>query len=410
VTPGAPPLARLEAAWERSDALFGRVREDSFLCQPIRLRQPILFYVGHLPAFAWNQLVRGVLGQDAFDAELDALFERGIDPEDEHDPGGAWPARERVLAYRDRVRERLRRSWEAIADDGARRAWMVLEHELMHHETLLYMLAQMPPERFAAPAPWRVGSAVEQAFCAVEGGPVVLGTPEGEQPFAWDNERPASEVDVPAFRAQRRPVTHRDLLAFVRDGGYANDALWSPRGAEWRARTGLRHPHAWRMEGGAPLAIRGLAREVAFDDMADAPASVSWAEADAYARWTGGRLPTEAEVVRFREGADPAGAHAGFDAWQPRAAGDADDVGRWGVRDAWGNGWEWTATLFAPFDGFRKDPAYPGYSADFFDGRHYVMRGGSWATDRQLMRPGFRNWFQPHYPFVFSKFRCVGNA
>ena len=136
---------------------------------------------------------------------------------------------------------------------------------------------------------------------------------------------------------------------------------------------------------------------------------MSWAEASAFARWRGARLPTEAEWRRAAEGIPrPAPANVHFRHGSPVPVGShPEGASAWGVLDLVGNGWEWTSSAFAPFPGFAPMPRYPGYSADFFDGAHYVMLGGSWATDEALLRPSFRNWFQPHYPYVFSQFRCA---
>jgi ergothioneine biosynthesis protein EgtB len=410
----APALAELERAWARSDQLFALVRPSAFLDQPIPLRQPILFYVGHLPAFAWNQLGRGVLGRAPFRSDFDALFERGIDPVDDHVPSSDWPAEREVLAYRDRVRDEIRRTagdlqGEASEDGlgaGAGRLAMVLEHELMHHETLLYMLAQMPAERLdtARLPPPALGPGRPARWAAVPAGRVRLGVPDGHREWVWDNERPAAELDVAAFELQTLPVSHRDVLSFVEDGGYEAQALWGAEGWAWRTRRGLRFPMSW--DAALPSAVRGLHGALPFAEVADWPASLSWAEADAYARWAGARLPTEVELARAEEGSAP-GNH-NFVRWSPEPRGARpESSSTFGIEDLVGNGWEWTSTPLAPRPGFRPDPAYPGYTADFFDGRHYVIRGASWATDARLVRPSFRNWFQPHYPYVFSKLRCA---
>jgi formylglycine-generating enzyme required for sulfatase activity len=156
------------------------------------------------------------------------------------------------------------------------------------------------------------------------------------------------------------------------------------------------------------------------------PVYVSHSEASAYARWRGMRLPTEAEyhraaygVPRGLERAYPWGddapdatrGHFDFAGWDPRPVGQYP-AGRsaWGVDDLLGNGWEWTSTVFAPFPGFTPLPSYPEYSADFFDGRHYVLKGASQATARDLLRRSFRNWFRPHYPYVYAAFRCVSES
>jgi formylglycine-generating enzyme required for sulfatase activity len=151
---------------------------------------------------------------------------------------------------------------------------------------------------------------------------------------------------------------------------------------------------------------------------------VSHAEAAAYAKWRGLRLPTEAEYQRAAygtaDGAErrypwgsetPSPSHGVFDftSWDPEPSG-SHPAGRsaWGVDDLVGNGWEWTSTVFAPFPGFRPLPSYPEYSADFFDGEHFVMKGASPATASELIRPTFRNWFRPRYPYVYATFRCAG--
>jgi formylglycine-generating enzyme required for sulfatase activity len=136
------------------------------------------------------------------------------------------------------------------------------------------------------------------------------------------------------------------------------------------------------------------------------PVYVSQAEATAYATWRGWRLPTEAEYQRAAAGASPC--VYDFTSWDPEPAGThPESASVYGVEDLVGNGWEWTSTLFAPFPGFRASPSYPEYSADFFDGEHFVMKGASPATAKELIRPTFRNWFRPRYPYVYATFRCA---
>jgi gamma-glutamyl hercynylcysteine S-oxide synthase len=136
------------------------------------------------------------------------------------------------------------------------------------------------------------------------------------------------------------------------------------------------------------------------------PVYVSHAEASAYARWKGRRLMTEPEFHRAAEGA--AAGHHDFAGFDPVAVGSyPGTASRWGVHDLIGNGWEWTSTVFAPFEGFVPMRSYPEYSADFFDGRHYVMKGASPATAAELVRPSFRNWFRANYPYVYAKFRTA---
>jgi formylglycine-generating enzyme required for sulfatase activity len=239
-------------------------------------------------------------------------------------------------------------------------------------------------------------------------------------PFAWDNELPAHRVDVKAFWIDRDSVSNRDYMEFVEAGGYRDEGLWDPEGWQWRSEHDVRHPLFWELHRGAWF-WRGM-WELLPLPMAW-PVYVSHAEASAYARWKDRRLPTEAEYHRAAFGtssgmerrhpwgdAPPDATRGNFDfsRWDPVPVGSfprGDSA--WGVRDLVGNGWEWTSTVFAGFAGFRPMPSYPEYSADFFDGKHYVMKGASPATARELVRRSLRNWFRPTYPYVYAKFRTA---
>jgi ergothioneine biosynthesis protein EgtB len=429
VTPSPATLGAFETAWERSDRIFGFLTPEAILARPIRLRQPFLFYVGHLPAFAWNHLWRRVAGRPSFAADLDALFERGIDPPDDGevpaDGAEAWPPIDEVLAYRDRVRSAL----PGILDDERVRAVvpMVLEHELMHHETLLYMVQQLPAglKRGAGTLPeGSAGEGTLQSLVFVPRGAAVLGAPRSGR-FRWDNEHEDLTVQVPEFRIDALPVTNREFRDFVEDGGYADRRLWSEDGWAWISRHEHRQPCSWIPVDGT-VRVRTALGDRAFAEAADWPASVMHCEAAAFARWRDARLPTEAEHHRAAFGTPDGGqrehpwgdgrpqpehGNLGFQLWSPAPVGSHPaGASAFGVHELVGNGWEWTSTPFGPFPGFRPLEGYEGYSADFFDDQHFVMLGGSWATDTALVRRSFRNWFRPHYPYVFSKFRCVRPA
>jgi ergothioneine biosynthesis protein EgtB len=423
------PHSRMVRAWERSDRIFGLLAGDALLSRPVPLRHPFIFYLGHLPAFAWTHLGKGALGREPLHAGFDVLFERGIDPPDDApaapDPAASWPTPAEVLVYRDSVRAELldvldRPELRAVAS-------MVIEHELMHHETLLYMIQELPAALKSRPA-WlpeqRTGEAPALARVGIPAGIARLGAAR-DGTFRWDNEEPELAVDVPAFAIDSLPVTNRALLGFVDAGGYRDQAMWTDAAWSWLQRRGVALPHFWR-KGDGGLRVRGLFEDVAFDAAADWPAYVTQAEATAYACWSGARLPSEAEFHRAAFGtpegelrrypwgdAAPDAQHGnfGFRHWNPAPAGSHPE-GRsaFGVHELVGNGWEWTRTPFEPLPGFTPLPAYPGYSADFFDGRHFVLLGGSWATDLRLLRRSFRNWFQPHYPYAFAKFRCAHDA
>jgi len=427
---------RLESVWERSDRVFDLLHDDALMVRPIALRHPFLFYLGHLPAFGWNQLGAGALGRPPVDAGFDDLFERGIDPLDEDAVGEApsWPDRDQVVAYRDRVRDSIRAALPEVAErsDSAllereRIVEVVAEHEEMHHETLMYMLQRLPPELLVAPegvsepsAPGGEEAAVRRAIPA---GQAVIGARWEQLRFGWDNEFPAAELPVEAFEIDDRPVSIARFRAFVDDGGYERAELWEPGAWAWREGHGLHAPIDWTQTDGR-WTCRWLFGHVPLDAVGGWPVRVSHAEANAYARWAGGRLPTEAELHRAAYGrpdggqnpypwgdAEPTAEHGNFDFahFHPVAVGSRPaGTSAFGVGELVGNGWEWSATPFAPLPGFRAwIDSYPGYSADFFDEKHYVIFGGAWPTAAGLLRPSFRNWFQGHYPYVFAGFRLA---
>jgi len=436
---------QLTRAWARTDTIFELLRPGEFLAQPIALRHPFIFYAGHLPAFAWNHIGGELLELPSFSAAFDELFSRGIDP-DVDDPTrvhahpdvpARWPALAEVLAYRDQVRAAILASVDAVhtREDNhvmarqGRVFTMVIEHELMHQETLLYMLQRLTPDRKVVPAwlpPLPEARGRRSAAVDVPGGRVTLGADHADLRFGWDNETPSVQVPVPGFQVDDVPVTNARFLDFVEDRGYERPELWDRADWEWSRAAQLASPPVWTKANGSWL-YEGLFERLPLERAADWPVYVSLAEARAFARWRGARLLTEPEFHRAAYGdstgserpypwgaADPDERHGNFDfrSWSPAPVGSyPEGASAWGVHELIGNGWEWTDTPFAGFPGFEAwIPGYPGYSADFFDGKHFVLKGASWATAAGLVRRTFRNWYQAHYPYVFAKFRCVAVA
>jgi iron(II)-dependent oxidoreductase len=411
--------------------------DDAYYCQPIALRHPIVFYEGHLPGFSFNTLVKKALGGPSIDAALERLFARGIDPHESAadrshaaEPQSQWPSRELVLAFGDEADRRVLDSLQH-ADierpghsllDGGEAVFAILEHEEMHHETLLYMWHRLSFAQKTVPAdyhPRTEGAAVPPQWVHVPAGRATLGADRGAIPFAWDNECPAWTVEVAGFTIERHDVTNERYLDFVEAGGYRDERWWTADDWQWRQSEHLTHPLFWERIGEAWF-WRGMFGLIPLP--ASWPVYVSLAEASAFARWRGRRLPTEDEFQRAAYGSPdgerqypwgvgaPTPRHGVFDfaSWDPEPAGShPDGASAWGVEDLVGNGWEWTGTAFAPFPGFRPIASYPEYSADFFDSQHFVMKGASPATARDLLRPTFRNGFRQRYPYVYATFRCV---
>jgi iron(II)-dependent oxidoreductase len=395
--------------------LFAIPKAEAYYDRPIPLRNPIVFYEGHIPAFAVNTLIKLALKHGGIDTEFETLFARGIDPENEDaakTPTDFWPSRSDVRAYgRDADDLIFHALCDGPIDDGAvpqRRnaeaAFTVIEHEQMHQETLLYLFHELPYERKNAIAPLRRSGAMPSGeivkdMVRIPAGEATLGGSGGD--FGWDNEFPRMRVDVGEFSIDRHDVTNGDYLEFVEATDANPPHFWTKRDGAWQWR-GL-----FELQ---PLPL-------------DAPVYVTHDEASAYAVWRGKRLPSEGEYHRaafgtpsgeerlFPWGAtqpNPSHGNFGFTHWDPVAIGSYPaGVSAWGVHDLAGNGWEWTSTIFDAFPGFEAMSSYPQYSADFFDGKHYVMKGASPATPPELIRRSFRNWFRPSYPYAYATFRCA---
>jgi gamma-glutamyl hercynylcysteine S-oxide synthase len=387
-----------------TDALFGLVRPEVFYERPIPERHRIIFYLGHLEAFDWN-LLSQVAGIPSFHPEFDQLFAFGIDPkpgQTQQDERSDWPEIAEVQQYNHRVRQTLDDISNQISDQMLS---IALEHRLMHAETFAYLLHHLTTSQKNIPPfePWPPTPTPVRTLIEIPGGTVTLGQrpTHGRYQFGWDNEFEGHEVSVRAFAISKYKVTNGEYLEFVRAGAKPPHC-WTWREGQW-----------WwgAMSGAVPLPM-------------DWPVYVTHQEASAFAAWTGKRLPTEAEFHRAAYGT-PNGEEERTYPWGD----DAPDTRRgnfngtrwdpipvtatplgdsaFGISQLVGNGWEWTSTVFQPFPGFQPLSCYPGYSAPFFDGDHYVLKGASSRTHAVLLRRSFRNWFRPDYPYVYAGFRCV---
>ncbi len=382
----------LSQAREHTDDLFRLVRPDSLYERPIPERHRIIFYVGHVEAFDWNLIARYALDKPSFHAEFDRLFAFGIDPAPGQLPADLssdWPSPAEVERYNQRTRDEIDELLDRVPDQLLH---VAVEHRLMHAETFAYILHNLAYERKIAPPiapPDAARISTERRFIPIPAGDASLGI-DSKGAFGWDNEFGAHTVPVAAFSIAQNKVTNGDYLAFVREGAAA-PFFWKERAGRWFYRG---------MFSEYPLPL-------------ECPVYVTLAEADAYARWRGMRLPTEAEFHRAASLApapDAAGDNFDFHHWDPipvSSSGQRTGGKTAGATQLTGNGWEWTSTLFAPFPGFEPFPFYRNYSEPFFDGRHYVLKGASPRTAACFARPSFRNWFRPEYPYLYATFRLV---
>jgi len=307
----------------------------------------------------------------------------------------------------------------------------VLEHEYQHQETLAYLMQLIAPEKklrpadithnqsqvFAAPTP----SNVARDMVHIPAGLFEMGA--NEQAFAYDNELPARIVELPAFKIDRQMTTNEEYARFIEAGGYSQRELWNDEGWAWRESENITAPLYW--SNNESWRVREMFAENDLQ-LTHPVTGISWYEADAYARFAGKRLPTEAEWEkaaswdatrnhrrRFAWGdtqPDATRCNFGSHFWNTTPTGSfPQGASAYGCLDMTGNAWEWTSNPFAGYPGFKAFP-YPEYSEAWFDGDHRVLKGGSWATRAPLLRTSFRNFFRRNFRISFAGLRCANDA
>jgi ergothioneine biosynthesis protein EgtB len=312
------------------------------------------------------------------------------------------PGLEEVRRYRAAVEEELSLALPALPADLLDVVELGIAHEEQHQELLLTDLKHAlscnplrPGYHPAAPPP-AARPAEPVAWRAQEAGAVEVGTPAGG--FAFDNERPRHPELVPGHALASRPVSCGEWLAFMADDGYRRPELWMSDGWAAARRQGWAAPLYWERDGGGwvQFTLGGL-RPL---DPAEPVAHVSWYEAEAFARWAGARLPTEAEWEHAAEGAPLDGPFADDGRHHPAAGGP-------GAGQLLGGVWEWTRSAYAPYPGFRAAEGALGEYNGKFMVNQLVLRGGSCATPRRHVRPGYRNFFYPDARWQFSGLRLA---
>ncbi|KAF8744381.1 Histidine-specific methyltransferase, SAM-dependent, partial [Rhizoctonia solani] len=401
-------VRRLTGAW---DAItIGMIPPEMLHQKPIDLRHKCLFYLGHIPAFLDIHLSRLLDEKHTEPEYFKNIFERGIDPHVD-DPTQIhphsevpvkdedWPSLKEILSFRDQVRARLIQLYDdfesgkrTLTRTIGRVLWMTFEHETLHAETLLYMLLQRAGSGTIPPATivpdWKTLAkgwdaevrATSNAPTTLRVGPadVTVGhddfesedatAPEGWQSsyeFGWDNEHPKRTVSISGVDISNRPITNGDYLAFLsKESRLGEQDL----------------PASWVLVEGE-ICVRTLYGPVEFDTARHWPLAASYDEIAAYARAQGGRLPSEAELLAFRDQYDGTSAGKGNFAYRnwhyipPRPSTHEERGHNGGV-------WEWTSTLMHAHEGYVPSIRYPGYSSDFHDEKHHIV------ISRRIRIPG----------------------
>ena len=424
-------LRYFHATFDRYEQLFEVLTSDeAYFRKPIALRHPLIFYLGHTATFFINKLVLAGNIEQRINPKFESMFAVGVDEMSWDDLSEArydWPRVDEVRAYRQAVREvvdRLIRSQALALPIGWGHPWWVIlmgiEHERIHLETSSVLIRQHDLKYVKPHAAWepcRVSSIAPGNECvAIPAVSFRVGRERDETGFyGWDNEFGCHETTVAPFQASRYLVSNQEFLAFVEAGGYTDDALWLEEGVNWKKFTKARQPTFW-VRDGREWRLRLMLEEVPMPW--DWPVETNYHEAKAFCQWKARvsgepvRLPTEDEwqaLCRFADvetlpAETRAPANLQLDYYASSCPVNAFAHGP--LFDVVGNVWQWTETPIYPFEGFEVHPIYDDFTTPTFDGRHNLIKGGSWIACGNEALTASRYAFRRHF-FQHAGFRYV---
>ena len=443
VFPRSPPLSGTDVEHKRKEILdyfhatfdrYGQLFEvltcdEAYYKKPIALRHPLIFYFGHTATFFINKLLLAGLIDSRINPRLESMFAVGVDEMSWDDLSEArydWPSVEEVRAYRQAVRatvDQLIRSQPLTLPIGWDHSWWVvlmgIEHERIHLETSSVLIRQHEL-KYVAPHPaWapcrQTATAPRNELVAIAPAEFRVGRDRSEPVYGWDNEFGRHQASTAEFQASRYLVSNREFLAFVEAGGYADDSLWLEEGAGWKKYTQAQHPTFW-VKDGAQWRLRLMLEEVPMPW--DWPVETNYHEAKAFCQWQARvsgqpvRLPTEDEWQALRCFADagqlPADSPAPANIQRDHYASSCpvNQFAPGPLFDVVGNVWQWTETPIYPFEGFAVHAIYDDFTTPTFDGRHNLIKGGSWIACGNEALPESRYAFRRHF-FQHAGFRYV---
>lgn len=408
------------ASADRYESLFEILEgSEAYYVKPNPLRHPLIFYYGHTATFFANKLVLAGLADRRINPEFESMFAIGVDEmswDDLGDANYAWPGIDEVRSYRKEVRalvDGVIGRLPMVLPIGWESPWwpilMGIEHERIHLETSSVLIRQHDL-KYVRPHPeWRPcersGDAPGNGLVHIPAGRVSLG--KRDQAYGWDNEYGRHEADIPAFGTGRFLVSNREFLDFVEAGGYEEDGCWEEEGLSWKHYSKAGHPAFW-VRDAAGWKLRLMAEEVPMPW--DWPAEVNYHEAKAFCNWkrirTGQpfRLPTEDEWYRLCDFSDPDDANLNLDHYASSCP--VNEFRQGELYDVTGNAWQWTETPIYPFEGFGVHPLYDDFTTPTFDGRHNLIKGGSWISTGNESLKSARYAFRRHF-FQHAGFRYV---
>jgi len=418
-------------AWQLEETLIkSLLKKETFYLNPDPLRNCLIFYLGHSAVFYINKLIVVGLLSDCINPDFEILFEIGVDPETPEELLQAiapiqWPPVEQVWYYREQVYSVITNLIQNAAIDlpihQNHPLWalmMGIEHNRIHWETSSMLLRQLPVEKLQRPQGWNYAPSnlgiPKNTMQEIPGGVVTLGKSPEESTYGWDSEYGDRAIEVKPFLASKYLVTNGDFLEFVQAGGYTKADYWDSEAWAWKEHHQVQHPKFWL------LTPTGYCYRAIFDEIdlpLDWPAEVNYYEAIAFCNWQSKiqekatRLMTEAEwnqALHHSEltsinpspetfiGSNNYNLNLQFISPSPVGMFKIANSNT-GLYDLRGNVWEWLQDTFNPLSGFQPHPLYPDQSAPFFDNKHQMMLGGSWATNGSMALPSYRNWFRPYF-------------
>lgn len=402
--------------------------DEVFYLRADPLRHPLVFYLGHTAVFYINKLNIGRLLSERINPRFESIFAVGVDEmswDDLNEAHYDWPTIPEVRAYRDLVRERIDRLISSLPlelpitwDSPWWAILMGIEHQRIHLETSSVLIRQLPISKVQELDLWRSsadhGEAPENELLPVSGGSVCLGRGDKDIYYGWDNEYGAISYEVKPFLASKYLCSNGEFLGFIEAGGYETREYWTEEGWAWKSWKQASAPLFWIKDGGS-WRLRLMAKEIPMPW--NWPVEVNYLEAKAFCNWKAAttgkpiRLPMEEEWQLFRDSLlstdqplwekAPGNINLEYEASScpvdRHAFGDFYDV--------IGNVWQWTETPIYGFPGFKVHPFYDDFSTPTFDGKHNLIKGGSWiSTGNEALRSSryaFRRHFYQHAGFRY---------
>lgn len=401
-------------AWDLDDCLMQSIVDrNSFYLNPDSLRNCLIFYLGHTAVFYINKLLQVGLIENRINSKYEALFELGVDPETPLELSTAlqaitWPSVDDVWQYRAEARTIITTVIQNapldLPIDRNHSVWAILmgiEHSRVHFETSSMLLRQLPSELLRRPSQWNYapvnGEVSHNEMQLIPGGIVHLGKATTDFTFGWDVEYGHLKIEVQPFLASKYLITNQEFSEFVKAEGYQQQKYWTDESWQWKELSNIQHPKFWIPS------HKGYRYRATFDEIElplSWPVEVNYYEATAFCKWRGDKVHLISEA-QWQQALSVSTAHPllinyniNLQFISPCSVGMFQSSG---LADLRGNVWEWVSDTLKPLPGFKPHPLYPDHSAPFFDDKHQIMLGGSWATNGSMALPSYRNWFRPYF-------------